>query len=291
MKVVISLLIHEQEEVVFDQIRNFEHYVPEVQILLHIAGQWRRRSPAIVDRFNAESRVMVNPESVETAWADGSQAEAHISNIRFIIDSGIEVDGCLFHASNDLYVRTGVLEYLKGRDAACGQKDILNDPDWSPHVKKDRAFQFLAAKLGVTPVWSEIEGSYYSIRVLKELVNVLDDYPTIILEKILRRLPASLRLRGKFRNTFKGVFYPREETLFPTLASPFIEKRVEPICLRKLDASIPVATADVESMRKGQFDSTLNVPRKFFVLKRINRSINDSVRSYIRNSIESKIRS
>ncbi|MCZ6671465.1 MAG: hypothetical protein O7C75_00860 [Verrucomicrobia bacterium] len=288
MKLVVSLLVHEQEEVIFDQIRNFKCFVPDVSILLHISSELHRRAPGITQRLSAESGVIVNPVSLETLWADGSQAEAHIANIRYIIGSGMKIDGCIFHASNDLFVREGVIDYLKGQNAACTQREIkkISKWYWSQHVNRDKSLHFLASKLGTKPVWSEIEGSFYSTEVLAHVLKVLDDYSGTLMEKGLRRLPSFIRRRRRIRNAFKGVFYPREETLFPTLAKPFIEKRVGPYCLLKLDTNDPVTITDVDRMREGKFDSTSTVPRKFFVLKRINRQLNDPVRCYIRNIVE-----
>jgi hypothetical protein len=284
MKLMISLLVHEREDVVFDQIQNFKRYVPGVSIIIHIAKTFSKNSPTLSDRLASESKVLVNPINLDTAWADGSQAEAHILNLQYLFKKKEAFDGCIFHASNDLYVRGGLLDYLEGIDAAC-QQDPIKDPIWIESVQKDKLMTYLHSKFGTNPIWSEIEGSFYTRRVLEEMLAIIDEFNPGWMERILRKTPSILRRRHRIRAAFKGVFYPREETIFPTLAKPFLSTYVKPFCLRKINPGEVALIQDVDRMQAGEFDSESLPKRKYFVLKRINRLLDDPVRTYIRDQI------
>lgn len=284
MKLMISLLVHEREDVVFDQIRNFKRYVPGVSIIIHIAKTFSKNSRNLSDRLASEPKVLVNPINLDTAWADGSQAEAHILNLRYLFKKRVVFDGCIFHASNDLYVRGGLLDYLEGIDAACCQEPI-KDPIWIESVRKDKLMTYLYLKFGTNPIWSEIEGSFYTREVLEKMLAVIDEHSPGWMEQFLRKTPSILRRRHRIRAQFKGVFYPREETIFPTLAKPFLSNYVKPFCLRKINPGEVASIQDVDRMLAGKFDSKSLPHRKYFVLKRINRLLDDPVRTYIREQI------
>lgn len=101
----ISLLVHEQVEVIVEQCRNFEFFAPEALIMLHVS---MTASFAVADLEAALAaagcrRSFINPQSVPTKW--GQLIAAHFANIRALAPFCSKDTTVSFHASNDMLLR------------------------------------------------------------------------------------------------------------------------------------------------------------------------------------------
>lgn len=193
--IYISIPVHTTPEVIINQMGNFRKYFSEAVIILHLSRNAtftiHDLEKQIVDANLAQ--VLVNPKQVETEW--GSIIDAHLENIRYIIRLG-NAEKVIFHSSNDMLVKRGGYDYVKDKQYIFHQRKCFLSSLWwvSRRALKDHP---LVSYFNNQLQASQIEGSMYSITLLKELVDEIEKGKLIISHK---------------------PFYPREEIIFSSFA-------------------------------------------------------------------------
>jgi hypothetical protein len=117
VRLAISLPVHEAPEVVVDQLRNIRKYVPAATVILHVS----QSNPGMVaevsgaaSEFISEGRLIINPERLATtAW---NLLSVHVSNFQALEQHG-RFDYFCLGASNELFVRPGLVDYVSRYDA------------------------------------------------------------------------------------------------------------------------------------------------------------------------------
>lgn len=203
MRIVLSIPVHEQVPVIMDQVGNMLHFVPSGIIVLHANSDTLRNELQTV--FCETDRVFVNPRVVYSAW--GEVVRCHLSNFEYI-QSLIQFDYFVLHASNDMYIRFGVEEYIS-RYTAGFTKRIVTHPDteWWPSAKalSDPWLHNIMLDAGITRiVGTQVEGSFYT----KEIFSVIAE---TIQKTIDERKDDPL-----------NGGYTREEFFFSTIANHLI---------------------------------------------------------------------
>ena len=191
----ISIPVHEKPEVIVNQMQNFARYLPEAKVVLHVSKDAKFSVNELEDILKKAniSHALVNPTQVETKW--GSIIQAHLANIRYIIQQG-DAEKVIFHSSNDMLIMDGLSEYLQDKKNIFHLRKCTSDSLWWVSRKAVKDFSvsgFFKDKLYA----SQIEGSMYDISLLKSLVHNIDNRDLI--------------LDSEF-------FYPREEVIFSSFA-------------------------------------------------------------------------
>ena len=193
--IYISIPVHEKPEVVVNQMQNFARFLPEAKIVLHVSKGAKFSVNELEDVLKKAniSNALVNPKQVETKW--GSIIQAHIANIRYIIQRG-DAEKVIFHSSNDMLIMDGLSEYLQDKKNIFHLRKCTSDSLWwvSRKAVKDSALStFFNGKLYA----SQIEGSMYDISLLKSLVHSINNKDLVLNSEL---------------------FYPLEEVIFSSFA-------------------------------------------------------------------------
>ena len=172
----ISLLVHEQVDVIVDQCLNFECFAPAALIMIHVSPSATFLRDTLVEALRRAGcgRSLVNPQSVRSAW--GALSEAHLSNIR-ALEAHCDQDTIVsFHASNDMLLRT-LPDFPPGRTALFNEFEVSPHSTWYTGRKfgQSAAFAALLDQLGCERACgSQIEGASYPYGLLRELAGKLD---------------------------------------------------------------------------------------------------------------------
>lgn len=196
----ISLLVHENLEVIGDQVLNFNKFRPKTDVLIHISAS------ADFGPLNLENKlieigalnwtILKNQES--TDW--GRILPALRTVISYVVQAQC-YDSLSFHASNDMLVRRGADQFIEQypllfESVSLDEKFLWS---WSSTVRND---EWLASEIGTdlskNIKFSQIEGSCYSLDALTSILPHLD--------RALEEQPS-------------GPNYPAEEIYFPTFAA------------------------------------------------------------------------
>ena len=199
MKIAISIPIHEAIDVACDQANNLNAYIRNPVIIFHASKALESNEQ--LKELAKKKNVIVNPVHLKTDW--GNIVEAHISNFKYL-DMHTDFDYFMMHSSNDMYVRTGVDDYLSQYEAGFNFRKIDDvDSLWvvAAPAREDRVLQRLCG--GETAYASQIEGSFYARNLMRKIVNRLET-----------EMP--------FEET--EVLYTREELFFSSIAAAFVEE-------------------------------------------------------------------
>lgn len=200
-KVVVSIPIHENLEVAIDQIRNLKKYILGVGIIVHIS-----------EKYNAQIKHCEKMEQIEDVYINKRHINtdekgiiyAHISNYYFARQYS-EFDYFIMHASNDMYIKRGIIDYLDSYEAGFNIHIITCKSQWGPgnYALKDRQLSFILNKYNITSiVGTQIEGSFYRAELFHKIVKIIEESLT-------------------YEDTL--LKYPREEIYFSTIAYHFVK--------------------------------------------------------------------
>lgn len=208
----ISILVHEQIEVVIDQCLNFEAFAPDSLIMLHVSASASFEKGPLQKGLEESGcrRTIVNPVSLPTGW--GSIINAHLANIRALEAFCHPHAMIALNASNDMLLRR--LSAQNEADSARFElREISPTSVWytGRQFGQSAAFSALVRKLGCSQmVGSQIEGSTYPLDTLLRLADRMEP-----MRELLPELP--------------GV---AEEVVFPTWALQHLgEPRRQPFIL------------------------------------------------------------
>ncbi len=200
MKVCVSIPVHEQPEVIYDQIRNFRFYFPECVIVLHQSRnfEWPAGKPQRLNVSQFEN-VYLNPESLPTWSHWGSFAHVHNANFRFAAKT-FDFDYFAIHASNDMMVRRVDPRFIAAVDAGVRTGRVPENTTFGQGVRawKDRDFAKMRKHLGTDEIYGAMgEGSFYKRELFAEIVDIIEKF-------------------YDYRQT--DLAYERMEFYYPTLA-------------------------------------------------------------------------
>lgn len=203
MKIVVSIPVHENMEVILNQIDNFQKFIPNVFIVLHISEKLSARTRLEKIIREHYKRVLINPRCVETAW--GNIIYAHIDNFRYACTQ-MEFEYFVMHASNDMYIRYGFDDYIKKFDAGFTFRKVENGHSmWWPanEAQKDEQILFLQKMSKTDSIMAtQVESSFYKREIMEKIIQAIDE-------------------SEKYKN--ESIIYPREEFYFSTAAMGLVD--------------------------------------------------------------------
>ena len=267
--IVFSIPIHEKFEVVLDQIINFFHFNPHCAIVYHISQGFNYKTSQLSrEEFNKAidkiGNVYINPESVRTGGADIIQA--HLSNFKYIT-SVADFDYFSMCSSNELFIKTGLIEYVNDNDCGIEFLDVISkkDSEWESGLKglNDNELKGYLSRYGVDKFYgSHVEGSFYRKDLFLEIVCEIES----------------------FYDYLKMTFaYPREEVYFSTVAWIINQKKHK---LKILENGLfswsrwhSLLDLKIWVWDIGRLEKQIGV----YSVKRVDRDINANLRMYIRN--------
>lgn len=261
--IVFSLLVHEEPEVIIDQLVNLFFYNPNSLVVIHINPVFKYSAAIpnyemLVEKLRSFKGVIINPERLKVGLNDLIQA--HISNYRAVQD--IDFSYFYFIASNELFLRPGVDRFIQQFDFGCENKQ---NKDWAfidiMHSDMDlHRIQKNNDILGYS--YSQIEGSFYSKEIMGRMTSIIEK---------------------EYDYTRKEVIYPREEIYYPTIANGVFKNdhRYDGCCCKiRWEAGVLFTSLRaVNEIAKQKEDNN------FYSVKRVDRQLNNYLRSYIRNHV------
>lgn len=307
---LFSIPVHEKPEVVLNQIENFKYFNPNSMVVLHVS-----LGMSVVDYNRLEvlleglDLVYINPTRLQTGWADGTLFKAHLETMRFAIREGLAFTHFCLHASNEMFVKAGLEDWVKGFDAGFDQvNEGKNNPVYQQidHFKKDVFSSRILRRNGLkTVLGSQVEGTFYSRELVELIIERLEGFslgelgrffslgidnvrtirPRIfrMIEVLLRRLGFPLRVTP----------FCKEEVYFPTLVGDLVGERMTrkmSYCFINWHTNLTIKENEIDWIRENNI-AALHQSKNFrtssnwsvfnyFTVKRVDRDMNDDIRKY-----------
>ena len=200
VKLAISIPVHEKPDVIRNQIENFQKYIDDMCIVLHVSSGFFEKYE-IKELENLED-VYINPTHLNTKWAD--IIHTHLSNFHYIFEM-LDFDYFVLHASNDMYIRRGFTEYVQKYDAGFNIRKVIKKySHWWPGnmALEDKQLLEMMDACGQTMIIaSQVESSFYRKDIMEEIVKIIEEH---------------------YDAATKVGNYTREEFYFSTVASNLV---------------------------------------------------------------------
>lgn len=204
MKIVISIPVHEEKEVIVDQIQNYKRYINNPIIVLHVSESFYKQENGEFSEISKIKDVYINPTHFDVGW--GNIAHVHISNYLYIRNVIKDFDYILMHASNELYVREGVEDYIRQYKAGFQRRILLCQKTmWCPCEAAHKDYlmhEVMKRCCAKYMVASQVEGSFYSSDIFEKIVEITQGIDFI-----------------------QGESYTREELVFSTIAYRYLKEK------------------------------------------------------------------
>ncbi len=320
MKIVISIPVHERKDVILDQIRNIQCYVNNPIIILHISHAFFENEKGSFEEIDGLKDVFINPKHYSVGW--GNIAHVHISNFLYISSVIGDFDFFLIHASNDMYVKKGIEDYICKFEAGI-QRRILRyrKTMWCPCecAWRDGILLEIMHKCNAEyPVGTQIEGCFFKKEVFEKIVSYIGKsefwigenytreelYFSTITYSIVREEQLGYPTTFSEVHRYDRGLWIRARLLYSFSVLPFVrlvmtKQRYERIYKKmalnyKNKMSYAISKKDIDKIRshkKSIFRNNImkDYPGEYklydgniFSVKRIPRDINHSLRKYLR---------
>lgn len=193
----VSILVHENPEIVADQSRCYRRFFPEAILVYHVSESAKSYLSEFEKALESHPWAYINPSRMETRWGD--MLAPHVLNLEYIFEMFPRVEKVAFGSSTDMLFKPGVAEHMQQSVAGFDYLAVSEDTakcDIRRKASSDPAFMKLYRFLGDSGiVWSQLEGSYYPAKFLEEFV------------RLFHRFDLEMTCQGK---------YFREEIILPT---------------------------------------------------------------------------
>lgn len=270
-KILFSLSVHEEIKTVLNQIDNIQHFVPNSIIVIHVNSA----SDELFEQLHAAAfllqNVYITPDRVDSAKGAFVLDMAHLNNFKYAKNLGLQFEYIVLEASNSLFVRYGLLEYMTNFDAGSHLRSLKIDShgDWNKKVFAHLPFfniryKYIDDGLSLDVIYkSTHEGSFYR----KEVADFVFD------------LVSNIRDQCIANNDLPN--YPTEEFWFPFALKCYQLKhpdvKVSPtITYMPWDRRLSWSINDVRD-----FLFRAHGLKNFYSIKRIERNPENEVRNFI----------
>ncbi|MEQ1934220.1 MAG: hypothetical protein ABL962_10150, partial [Fimbriimonadaceae bacterium] len=237
-------------------------------VVLHVSRGFSNFALATSGLMRESANVLINPERFDTS--SQGLLPVHLSNFSYAA-SKTGFSHFVLHSSNDMYIRSGLADHLKGFDAAVRP---MSAAGWThaDTALKHEWLQGAISSLGMPFLASTPEGTCYRLDLMKQMAEYLQ-----ITNPYVRPVTP----------------YPDEETILPTLASKWAAKSTKPITYSEVTMDAKPSPELIAEIRGGNYHAA---PRTFyrgtdeqvpydevFAVKRIARVYDDPLRVFIRS--------
>lgn len=281
--ILVSLAVHENSDVVLQQIRNIKKYVPNSIVILHLANGFD---------FNEKvSDVYINPISLNTGFLDGSLLFVHLSNLKHAYEKNFNFEHVLFCGSNELFIKKGIDIFIEKYDCSSSwsRDQSTQIDDGFKRANLDKTLLSLLKKDQKILRKRAPEGTFYSKRLASRekiekfwgclsfklfflfyRVKVLSKVRGIVLNPLAR-----LIVKFNVKSSIAIFGYAAEEFYIPSIFHEDNAVLSDSTCYINWEKNLTITENEVDKLR-------LSLNNKFSV-KRVERKLDDPIRLYIEN--------
>lgn len=264
MKILFSIPVHENNEVIRNAIENINKFVKSPIVVIHINKFWDDFDFSIEKDYD---NVYVNPNRVFGIKFE-SQMPILYSNLEYIESLGIDFDYFSIFHTNEMFIRRGIEDYIGDRDMSLQHFPNIRHQNTVNIMNEYK--QFLD-EVNINEIFNNhVEGNFFKKSLFKEILNYIKtNMPQLI--------------------DFKGAL---EETLIPTIAYKLADKnKIAFTYLRSFyheNIAITPDIIDILLTPRQLINGYYNIPIYsdwVFSVKPVNREMDDPIRKKI-NDLE-----
>lgn len=168
---LFSIAFHEEPCVTIDTIRNIFYCNPNSYIVCHATQDIR----IYLEKLNVNN-LIINPYSYETGYCDGTLGYIHYKNIAYALELNLDFDYFIFSASNELYVKKGLEEFISNYDVgfAYTENDAKNNSYFFNLAYQDSKLKKISKDKKLYSI--NPEGFFFNREISIEVKSRLEQY-------------------------------------------------------------------------------------------------------------------
>lgn len=274
MRILVSITAHESVDCIIDMVKNINFFINNAVFIIHINSSsdmvFVELKKILLSNPLLLSKVFLTEDRVNSSKNTYCLEQAHIKNFELAKALNIQYDYLMLQASNCLFIEHGVEEYMKLKDI--GLAAYKPSGYWKKSIIEHKALnQFLHIHLGKNIDLSELplkgchEGSFFKNGVDCKIFNIVSSISDFC------------------KNLNDPPTYPTEEVWFQAARLIIDNYSLNPLNMVDTVTYLPWDRNliwDKASIEKAMDNHEL--PRNKYAIKRVERHINDDVRTFIR---------
>jgi hypothetical protein len=283
MRLAFSLPVHENNQIIDNQVKNIFRFNPGCIIVLHVSKIFKDFDRSYFDKIDS---LYINDSRLMTEHGKGLMA-CHCSCFNFLVVNNISFDIFCLISSNEMFIKTGLVNYVSHvKNGFQAVRFNLID-DWHIFLKridKHPKVQKMLNVLNVSEIYGgQAEGQFFEKKIFQKITNVyynsfgkndLNDFET---EEIV---PQTIAIALGLKPCLPFTLVDYTHNLDFKLNKNFLRKLVD----RRMIGQIKLNLG-----RKGKnlliSPHYLEFNYSIFSVKRVPRDVNNSLRLFI-NAIE-----
>lgn len=255
-KICFAILVHENRDVIKDQLENIRYFCPTASIVFFQSGN----DPNLCEGFG----YPVCPTSFPMKWGK-TFGWFFLNVMEWLEKIGYEYDYLINIDSDVLFAKKGfekfIISEMEHYDYMAPYFSEAHD-DWIPGQTMKRVWHLWQPIFNMNNLYRCFGSQVFSRTFIKQILsfNKLDE------------------MKSLMKHTEEDVF-ALEEMLFPTLAKTLdVKAKAYPVNVSKLIRDVPIFTE--EEIRNG-----VNNNEQCYLIHPVRRIMNDPARTLIRNMI------
>lgn len=174
--ILFSIPVHEKEDIVVNLINNIKCYNPNSIIIIHVNKLFSFDISEITNK-NIKN-VFVNPTRLE-CYSGKGLLHTHISNYHFAKQKNMVFDYIGFLASNEMFIKPGLEQYVEQYDACVQIEPSDSKTDWHLFNRGINTTTFLRTLLSqltsATYYGGQAEGQIFKKSVFENIIDVIQE--------------------------------------------------------------------------------------------------------------------
>ena len=124
-KLLFSIPVHEEQEIINNQIENILNYNPNSKIIIHVNKSFKN----FTNNQTQYENVYINSKRFNYKFAKGL-LWIHINNFLEAIRLNIDFDYFVIISSNEMFIKNGLIHYIEKYKNGCQIIKFDNNNDW-----------------------------------------------------------------------------------------------------------------------------------------------------------------
>lgn len=273
LKMVFSLPVHEKAEVILDEVLNILYFNPDSAIILHLSPVFSQNTGWFTEKqfykiISEMDNVYINPERIETGWRGtgvSGLVKVHISNFYYALTAIDDFEYFILEASNDLYIKRGLYEYISKYDYGQGdngQTLVRETTHWvqGKRALQDKRLRLMMTDFGISDIsGAQIEGTFFKKALFQDVAKVIMNYSHVP----------------------EAIQYAYEEIYFSTISRGLYKNSAY---LKCIDCLVKVFWDNKQFLPTVDDIEECFARKNIFAVKRIPRNYYFNTREYIRDN-------
>lgn len=170
-KLLFSIPIHENQDIINNQIENIFNYNPNSKIILHVNKSFKKFNNTLTKYNN----LFINPVNHQYTYAKGL-LWIHISNFLHAIEENIDFKYFIIFSSNEMFIKNGLIQYIEEFKNGTQMVPFNKDTKWHnfhKNIEKEPNIINLLKDINLDIFYGgQTEGQFYEKDIFKKISDI-----------------------------------------------------------------------------------------------------------------------